>query len=362
MKFDWRFTGLFITSLLLGLTMYVVMEYKTTEVSIAYISDIDVTKSPSTGVDLTNFYEKITPSVVSITSERYVESLLYRREGTGFFLDPQHVVTNNHVVDKSETIEVELDNGEKIDAELVGGDPYADLAILRCETPVNVTPLALGNSSQVLPGTPVAALGNPFGLKGSITSGIISAKGRSLRTHNDFLIVNVIQTDAPINPGNSGGPLMTYDGLVVGVNIAKEGDNVGFAIPSNTVRKIAPTLIKGERYLHPWIGIVAQPVTKKIAKQIGLEKAAGLQILQVNHEGPADKAGLRGSDKLKTTNDSQMLVGGDILTRIDGVEINSFTDLMNYLEDSTRVGQEIVVTYNRAHVELNTTLMIGERP
>jgi len=322
-------------------------------------SPLQASQAPA---NLTSLYKKISPSIVSITASRWIDDSEMQLGGTGFFIGPKHVVTNYHVVEHAETIELELNDGAKLEAELVGGDKYGDLAILRIEEEVNVTPLTLGNSSTVLPGTPVAALGNPFGLKGSITSGILSAQGRSLRTRGDFLIVNVLQTDAPINPGNSGGPLVTLDGLVVGVNIAKEGDNVGFAIPSNAVKKMAPALIAGKDYKHPWVGIIAQSVTKRLAEQLGLEQAKGMQLLQINQGGPADLAGLRGSGKLMQANRTKILSGGDILTHINGVEINSFTDLMNTLEEETAPGDNVSVSYIRGNQSFNTTLTIGERP
>jgi len=312
--------------------------------------------------DLRGLYQNISTSIVSITSTRWIEKTEYRREGTGFFINQNHLITNNHVVSQAETIEIELDDGLKIDVELVGSDRYSDIAVLKTDLELNITPLTLGNSSAILPGTKVAALGNPFGLKGSITSGILSAQGRTLKTVDDFVIVNVLQTDAPINPGNSGGPLVTTDGLVIGVNIAKEGDNVGFAIPSNTLKRISPILMRGEEYKHPWIGIIAQPVTRRLAKQIGLKDAKGMQLLQINDDGPADKAGLKGSDKLLKTNRSQILSGGDVITHMNSIEINSFQDLMNYLEEETIPGDKIAVTYIRDGKIEDTLLIIGERP
>ena len=287
--------------------------------------------------DLRGLYQNISTSIVSITSTRWIEKTEYRREGTGFFINQNHLITNNHVVSQAETIEIELDDGLKIDVELVGSDRYSDIAVLKTDLELNITPLTLGNSSAILPGTKVAALGNPFGLKGSITSGILSAQGRTLKTVDDFVIVNVLQTDAPINPGNSGGP-------------------------SNTLKRISPILMRGEEYKHPWIGIIAQPVTRRLAKQIGLKDAKGMQLLQINDDGPADKAGLKGSDKLLKTNRSQILSGGDVITHMNSIEINSFQDLMNYLEEETIPGDKIAVTYIRDGKIEDTLLIIGERP
>jgi S1-C subfamily serine protease len=317
---------------------------------------------PSQGVEnWTALYEDVSPSVVSVMALSLEDGQEVRREGTGFFIDPQYVITNQHVVATADSIEVELSSGDKLITELVGSDEYTDLAVLKTERAVNVTSLILANSSVVIPGTPVAAVGNPFGLHGSISSGIISAKGRTLKTLNDFLIVNLLQTDAPLNPGNSGGPLITVDGLVVGVTLAKEGDNVGFAIPSNTVRKVVPALMEGKEYKHPWIGVVAQPVTKRLALQLQLPTTRGLQILQINEGGPADSAGLRGSDKLRRANKTFVMSGGDIITEINGYGMDSFVELMNFLEDETAVGDNITVSYLRNNTSYNTTLTLGQR-
>ncbi len=353
-------------SALLGtgaLAFWMGMEYSplNNDVTIMYMQSTP-TLVEVDGMDFTSLYTQITPSIVSITAQRWVEDNQVVLYGTGFFIDKQHIVTNHHVIDLAETVEVELYDETKVMAEVVGSDGYGDLAVLKLKEDVGAKPLVLANSSSLTPGTPVAALGNPFGLKGSITSGIISATGRLLRTQGEFLIVNVIQTDAPINPGNSGGPLVTMDGLVVGVNIAKEGDNIGFAIPSDTVRKIVPKLISGGEYKHPWIGVIAQPITKKLADQLGLKEAKGLQLLQINEGGPADLAGLRGSDKLKTADKAQVMSGGDIVTHINGESMNSFNDLMNYLEAQTEVGQVVTVTYLRDSGLMNSTLLIGARP
>ena len=314
------------------------------------------------GEDLIGLYSEISPSVVSVTAQRWVEGNSLSRHGSGFFIDNMHIVTNHHVVDLAEHLEIELRDGSKHIAELIGQDAYSDLSVLRIGEDTGIRPLTLANSSATEPGTAVAALGSPFGLKGSITSGIVSATGRILRTQGEFMIVNVLQTDAPINPGNSGGPLVNMDGLVVGVNIAREGDNIGFAIPSDMVLRIVPKLIAEGQYNHPWIGIVAQPVTKNLADQLGLEHARGLQILRVNEGGPADMAGLRGCDKLRTHEGIQIASGGDIITHIEDEPMDSFNDLMNYLESSTEVGQKVVVSFVREGETHNATLTIGERP
>ena len=339
---------------------YMVLSMQSTSVNINYITNPRIQQNEI--LSLNQLYESVSPSVVSVTSERWIDANEIIRQGTGFFIDEKHVVTNNHVVENSDSVELELSNGEKVEGVVVGNDKYSDLAVIKVLGETNSTPLTLANSSYMAPGTPVVALGNPFGLKGSITSGIISAQGRILRTHGDFVIVNVLQTDAPINPGNSGGPLINLDGLVVGVNVAKEGDNVGFAIPSNTVKRIVPVLILGGQYRHPWIGIVAQPVTSKLASQLELKSARGLHILQINEGGPADLAGLTGSDKLKKTEKSSIMSGGDVLTHINSHTMDSFQDLMNYLEEETEVGQNISITYIRNGEAKNTTLIIGERP
>jgi serine protease Do len=313
------------------------------------------------GGDWSLLYDSVSPSIVSVSAQRFQGSDEYWNQGTGFFIDGEYVITNQHVVEGAASIEVGLIDGEKLLAEYVGGDVYTDLAVLRLEYAVNISPLVFGNSSALKPGTPVAAFGNPFGLEGSIAQGIVSAKGRMLRTVNDFLVINVLQTDAPLNPGNSGGPLVTLDGRVVGVNVAKSGDNVGFAIPSDTVVRIVPVLIEGGQYGHPWMGVIVTPVTKRLAGLLGVENARGLQVLQVNAGGPADNAGIRGSDKLSRINQTQIMVGGDIITHIDGFEVNSFNDLMNFLDMHSKAGDDVTVTFLRDGLVHNATVTLGER-
>ncbi|RLG97471.1 trypsin, partial [Candidatus Bathyarchaeota archaeon] len=203
-------------------------------------------------------------------------------EGTGFVYDKEgHIITNNHVVESGGKITVRFIDGTTVNARLVGRDPYSDLAVIKVDvSEEKLCPLPLGNSSKLVVGEPVYAVGNPFGLSCSITEGIVSQLGRQLKTKGGYLIVDVIQTDAAINPGNSGGPLLNRFGEVVGVNTAIYSytgtfSGVGFAIPSNLVRKVVPSLIEKGYYEHPWIGVAGLDVTPEIAKLMGLKEPKG---------------------------------------------------------------------------------------
>lgn len=297
--------------------------------------------------DLTDLYKALVPSVVSVISS-YDGDRQYH-QGSGFFIDGEYVITNQHVIDPSESVEVRLYDGTRLMAEVVGADVYTDLAVLRLERPVVVQPIAFANSSLIEPGTPVAAIGNPFGLHGSITSGIISARGRMLRSQ-DYLIPDILQMDAPVNPGNSGGPLVTLDGLLVGVTVAKEGDNVGFAIPSNTVARVTPYLIEEGGYTHPWMGVIVQPLTKRIAVRLNLSTSEGMQLVEVVNGSPAYEAGLRGGED-----------DGDIITEMGGARLRTFNEFMNQL-DRHHPGDTVDVTYVRGGIEYEAVLTLGSRP
>jgi len=285
---------------------------------------------------LAELYRQVNPGVVAI-------QVLVRRggqtgqiAGSGFILDDQgHIVTNNHVVAQAQQITVVFYDGIEAEAELVGADDDSDLAVIRVDRLTEgAHPLPLGDSDQVEVGEWVVAIGNPFGLGGSITAGIVSAVGRTIPSGvTPFSIPQAVQTDAAINPGNSGGPLLTLRGEVIGVNaqIASSGGvnaGVGFAIPSNVVRRVAPVLIESGSYDWPWLGVVGTSVNLTIMKANDLDTQQGAYIDAVVPDGPAAEGGLKGTDSTVEVNGLQVSVGGDVVIEADGEPIADFADLL----------------------------------
>lgn len=314
-------------------------------------------------------YNLTKPSVVSIRVKIKTPLGTSVSEGTGFIYDREgHIITNNHVVESEGKITVRFEDGTVVNAELVGRDPYSDLAVIKVNVPKNMLhPLPLGNSSNLVVGEPVYAVGNPFGLSGSITEGIVSQLGRQLTTKGGYLIVDVIQIDAAINPGNSGGPLLNRFGEVVGVNTAIYSytgtfSGVGFAIPSNLVRKVAPSLIEKGYYEHPWIGISGLDVTPEIAEAMGLKEARGFLVTSVMDGSPAEKAGIRGGEEMMVIEGEEIPIGGDVIIGIDGNEVRGIGDILVYIERYKNVGDEIILSIIREGREITVSLILGARP
>jgi S1-C subfamily serine protease len=259
---------------------------------------------------------------------------------------------------------------------VIGVDPDSDLAVLKVDIPAeSLRPVKWGDSDQIKVGQRAIAIGNPFGLDGTLTSGIISALGRSLPTENGaFRIPEIIQTDAAINPGNSGGPLLNSQGEVIGINTAivprqdrlggeRSFLGVGFAVPANLVKRVIPSLIKDGKYQHPWIGFSGSSVTPEIAEAMELSKAAGALVVEVLSGSPADKAGLRGGTReIVFDNGLDTKIGGDIIIKIDDETINSFDDLISFLSRRGVVDQEITLTIIRDGKEQTVKLTLGPRP
>ena len=290
-------------------------------------------------------------------------------EGTGFVYDKEgHIITNNHVVESGGKITVRFIDGTTVNARLVGRDPYSDLAVIKVDvSEEKLFPLPLGNSSKLVVGEPVYAVGNPFGLSCSITEGIVSQLGRQLKTKGGYLIVDVIQTDAAINPGNSGGPLLNRFGEVVGVNTAIYSytgtfSGVGFAIPSNLVRKVVPSLIEKGYYEHPWIGVAGLDVTPEIAKLMGLKEPKGFLVTSVMKGSPAEEAGLRGGNQAVVIEGEEVVIGGDVIIGIDGREIRGINDILIYIERYKNVGDNVTLTIIREGRETEVPLTLGARP
>lgn len=285
--------------------------------------------------------------------------------GTGFVYDEDgHIVTNQHVVDAGDDVEVTFQDGETVPAETIGTSIYNDLAVLRVDPEGHeLEPLELGDSSRLREGHIVLALGNPLGFEGSMTHGIVSALGRTMPVQGGFGIPGVIQTDAPINPGNSGGPLINLAGEVVGVNRAKaQAENIGFAISSNLVERVVPALIEDGNYRDPWIGIRTQDVRPAIAEEMGLREARGVEVVEVVPNSPADRAGLRGATGSIEVHGIEYDIGGDVIVGIDGRPIRVIDDVLSYLSLHASVGDTVDLHVIRDGREVTVDLTLGERP
>ncbi len=293
--------------------------------------------------------------------------------GSGFVWDQEgHIITNNHVVDSADKIEVTLSDGTILPAELVGADPDSDLAVLKVGLPKGIAPLTLADSNQIKVGQLAIAIGNPFGLEGTMTVGIISALGRSLPTSEglgpNYTIPDIIQTDAPINPGNSGGVLVNDQGQVIGVTAAIESPvsanaGIGFAIPSAIVAKVVPVLIKDGHYDHSWLGISGTSLVPDLATAMKLVSTQrGVLVIDVMPDSPAEKAGLLGSDRTIEIDGAEARVGGDVILAIDGQSLREMDDLIAYLAGKTEVGQKISLTVLRDGKEKSFSLSLAARP
>ncbi|PID87077.1 MAG: 2-alkenal reductase [Chloroflexi bacterium] len=297
-------------------------------------------------------------------------------QGSGFVYDSHgHIITNHHVVSDAEKITVIFANGIELEAELVGTDPDSDLAVIKIDpSQVALTTVPLGDSDQLKVGQFVVAIGNPFGLSGSMTSGIISGLGRTLPANaaapngRFFSIPDIIQTDTAINPGNSGGPLLNLDGQVVGVNTAiatNDGEfaGVGYVIPVETVHKIVPQLIANGEVQNPWIGISGQEMNKTLAEAMNIDpNQKGIMIAEIIADGPAAQTDLRGSEQEITIDGFPALVGGDIIVGIDNLAVEQFDDLLSYIVQETEVGQTVTLTILRNGKQIQIDVTLEARP
>lgn len=325
----------------------------------------------SQDIPLTEIFEKSESGVVRInvkrpdTDPRGVGGI-----GSGFVYDDLgHVITNDHVVENSEKIVVTFLDGRSFNAEIVGKDVFTDLAVIKVNTDADALhPLPLGDSSKLRVGEQIAAIGNPFGLSGSMTSGIVSQLGRLLPSQDrSFQIPDIIQTDAAINPGNSGGPLLNMRGEVIGINTAIQSENgefsgVGFAIPSRTVQKIIPTLIESEVYHHPWVGISGRDIDPDLAQVLGLQDARGFLIINVLNDSPAEKTGLRGSTETKQLDGTSYQVGGDVILSVDGKIVRKIDDILIHLQREKSVGDQMVLQILRDGKVTDVVITLEERP
>lgn len=321
-------------------------------------------------LSLADLFAQSDQGVVQIIVDKSNGTSSDRDLGSGIVYDTGgHIITNNHVVQDGTKIRVVFHDGKSLPATIVGTDQYADLAVVKVVPDTYVLhPLPLGNSSNLRIGDQVAAIGNPFGLSGSITSGIVSQLGRLLDPPNSsFSIPNVIQTDTPINPGNSGGPLLNMQGEVIGINTAIQSETgefsgVGFSIPSNTMKRIVPVLIQTGHYEHPWLGITGISIDPDLSSTLQLPVPSGFMINTVVPNSSAAKAGLHGYKETKTINGTQYQVGGDIIIAADGHPIQKIEDLLNYLQDQKSVGDNMTLTIIRDGKTMQVTLTLQQRP
>jgi len=315
---------------------------------------------------LTQIYNQTKRSVVLIR----VQTRFGPAQGSGFVYDTEgRIITNNHVVADATEITVTFIDGTIVPATIVGRDTYVDLAVIDVDAvEYLLRPLRLGNSSELLVGEQVIAIGNPFGLADTMTTGIVSAVGREMVAPGRYAIVDVIQTDAAINPGNSGGPLMNMRGEVVGMNTAilsetQQFSGIGFAIPSDTIKREVPSLIETGSYQHPYLGISGMDITPNIAELMGLEEnTRGALVIDVTNGGPADEAGLKGGTTETVIEGVPVMIGGDVIIGVEGRTIGSFYDLVFYLERYIRPGETIELTLIRDNSVTELQLVLGVRP
>ena len=314
-------------------------------------------------------FEKTEASVVQVNVRSADGRIMPGSMGSGFvYSDDGYIITNNHVIDNAEKVTITFLDGESYIAQIIGTDSDLDLAVLKVQPgSTYLQPIPIGDSSQLKVGQEIAAIGNPFGLSGSMTSGIISQMGRLLPQDSGYSIPDVIQTDAAINPGNSGGPLLNMKGEVVGINTAiqsatGEFTGVGFAVPSNTVKKVIPVLIEDGIFYHPWMGISGSDVDPELAKVRELNSSKGFLIATVVEGSPAEDAGLQGVTDTKEIDGREYPLDGDIILKIDDVVVRKISDILVYLQREKSIGDEMIMTINRDGMLIEKVLVLGERP
>ena len=330
-----------------------------------------VQSNPTSHLSLADLFSKSQDGVVQIIVRKTSDNSSDRAIGSGIVYDLSgHIITSNHVVDDYQKIRVVFHDGESYSAKITGTDQFADLAVIKVDAdPQTFHTLPLGDSSKLRIGDQVIAIGSPFGLTGSMTTGIVSQLGRILNPPNigSFSIPNVIQTDAAINPGNSGGPLLNDQGEVIGINTAiqtqtGEFSGVGFAIPSNTMKRIIPHLIQDGHYKHPWLGVSGITVDADLSDSLGLATQSGFLIENIVPDSPASKAGLHASNQTKMVDGIKYKFGGDVIIGVDNNPVNKLEDLLNYLQDNKSAGDKMIMKINRDGKLMDVTLVLQERP
>jgi len=339
--------------------------------------------STSDALTLPQIFNKTENSVVQVTSTSPISNSLVIRNGeqipqndvalgSGFVYDQDgHILTNYHVISDPNSVEVTFVDGDSYSAKVIGQDPYSDIAVLRITDDgfqKQIPPLKAANSSALQVGEQVIAIGNPFGLSGTLTSGVISQMGRVLPNDiTGYSISNIIQTDAAINPGNSGGPLLNTKGEMVGVNTAIFSNTgvysgVGFAIPSNMVQKVVSSLLKNGSYEHPYMGISGITVSPEISNATHLNDTKGILVVDITADSPADKAGIRGGDVLTAVDGQDIRLGGDIIVAVDNQSVRAMEDLLSYLEEQKAVGDNIELSVIRDGKTQHIDMILAARP
>jgi S1-C subfamily serine protease len=335
------------------------------------IGQVSTVQASTSDLTLPELFTRVEKSVVQITDSDQT-SPLDSRLGSGFVYDDNgHIVTNHHVVNGGGRIDVTFLDGTVYRATLMGSDPYTDLAVLYVKDvpQEKLVPLPLADSTTVRVGEQVAAIGNPFGLSGSMTAGIISGVGRLIPNDlaGQFSIPDVIQTDAPVNPGNSGGPLLNMRGEVIGINSAiysttGQSAGVGFAIPSNTMTKVVPSLITNGSFQHPWLGVSGTDMTPGIAAALGLNQPRGLLVVDVVDGSPAAQAGIRGGDDPRSIDGRDINLGGDVITAIDDKTVRKIDDILVFLEREKTAEDNLKLTILRDGQLQDINIALAARP
>ena len=336
------------------------------------IGQVGIIKASDTELSLTDLFQRVEKSVVQITDSGE-RDVFESRLGSGFVYDDNgHIITNDHVVSGGgNRLDVTFPDGTVYRASMIGSDPSADIAVLYLEgvPKEKLLPLSLADSSKVRVGERLAAIGNPFGLSGSLSSGIVSGVGRQIPAQEEegFTIPDIIQTDAPINPGNSGGPLLNMRGEVIGINSAiysttGQFAGVGFAIPSNTLAQVVPSLITTGSYQHPWLGVAGRDITPGLADRLGLNEPRGFLVMDVVAGSPAEKAGI-----LKGTEDTvidgiPIKLGGDVIIAVDNNTVRKIDDLLAYVEMEKSVGDDLELTILREGQMMEVVATLAARP
>jgi S1-C subfamily serine protease len=336
------------------------------------IGQVGIVKASDTELPLPDLFQKVEKSVVQITDSSEI-NVFESRLGSGFVYDDNgHIITNHHVVSGGgNRLDVTFPDGIVYRASLIGSDPSADIAVLYVEEAPKekLLPLSLADSSKVRVGERVAAIGNPFGLSGSLSNGIVSGVGRQIPAEEEegFTIPDIIQTDAPINPGNSGGPLLNMRGEVIGINSAiysttGQFAGVGFAIPSNTIAQVMPSLITTGSYQHPWLGVAGRDMTPGIADRLGLDEPRGFLVMDVVAGSPAEKAGILRGNEDTVIDGIPIKLGGDVIIAVDNNTVRKIDDILAYVEMKKSVGDDLKLTILREGQTMEVIATLAARP
>ncbi len=320
-------------------------------------------------------YERVAPSVVSITTQVLRRGFFFELPeegaGSGFVLDTEgHILTNYHVINGAQEIEVNLSDEYVLPAKIVGLDQRNDIAVLKVDAPPEIlVPVEFGSSENLRVGQRAIAIGNPFGQFGrTLTTGVISALDRTIQGSDNRTITGIIQTDAAINRGNSGGPLLDSSGRVIGINTAifsptGTSAGVGFAVPIDTIKRLLPDLLTLGRYRHPWLGVrYAYEIKPGLARLLELPTTQGLLLVQLHRNSPLDAAGARGAQQETIVSNQRVYVGGDILLQIDGVPVATLDGMETFLEDNYGVGDTVTVTLLREGAAFDLVIELIEEP